>query len=68
MIEHGDWVSLTRLARLSGLYYTTARDAVEYLVRVGLVEERVDGRTRLFKAVGNPTIREVLEKLEGLGD
>ena len=66
LIESGDWEPLTKVAKLSGLYYTTAREAVEYLVKAGLVEERIVGRMRLFRAVANPSVKELIKRLEKL--
>jgi len=46
LFEHGE-MSMSELARRSGLNYTTTEKHVEVLARKGLVKERRWGRARL---------------------
>ncbi len=45
-------LNITRISRLTGLYYRTTVKKLEELVEMGVVEERRFGRLRLFRIKG----------------
>lgn len=69
LLEKGS-INVTRLVKETGLHYRVVMEHVEYLKRLGLVEERRYGRLRIVEVnLGDPRVsalREILRSLEAL--